>query len=382
MMDKRIGILGGGQLGRMLCLAGHSMDMNLAILDKSVDFPAGDVCDNFTEGDITNYDDVVQFGQDLDIITIEIEKVNIEALEYLDSKSIKVHPSPEIIKTIQDKAIQKDFLTNQKIPTAPYRRIENRRQLQDAISSGEVRFPFVQKLRKDGYDGRGVQVCNLDFSPTQFFDAPSIVEELVDIDKELAVIVSRNEKGDLAIYDSVEMVFDPDANLLDYQISPSQINLQLERTIQSLAYNIATSLNLVGNLAIELFLTKSGDIMVNEMAPRPHNSGHHTIEACQVSQYENLLRAVSNAPLGSPALLSPALLINLLGSPAYTGKTIYSGIEEILRIPNAHLHLYGKITSKPKRKMGHVTILSNQIEIELANIEKVKSSFNTAPLTK
>ena len=377
MIDKRIGIIGGGQLGKMICGAAHQMAMDVSVLDASCSFPAGNVCNSFVEGDITDFDDVLNFGKKMDILTIEIEKINTAALKELVNLGIQVHPRPEIIETIKDKALQKDLLIRNGISTASFKKIINRAHLLELISSENLKFPFVQKLRKDGYDGRGVLVCKEDTPTSEFFDAPSIVEEVVDIVKEIAVIICRNENGEVAVYDAVEMVFDPRANLLDYQIAPARINDKLKLEIEKIAFEISSHFNLVGILAIELFLTSSGDILVNEMAPRPHNSGHHTIEACHTSQYENLLRAIANMPLGNPAAVSSSILINLLGSEDYSGETLYGGIEQLLRIPHSHLHLYGKKKSKPYRKMGHLCILSKDVSKDIEYVQKAKKFFTT-----
>ena len=380
MTDKRIGILGGGQLGKMLCMAGYQMSMNMSILDSALSFPAAQVCKSFKEGEITNYDDVFSFGQYMDIITIEIEKVNVQALIDLEKIGKSVFPSSDIILTIQDKGIQKQFFEANNLPTSDFKLVTGKEELLRLIKSGDIQQPFVQKVRKNGYDGRGVKIIKSSDGPDEMIDAPSVIEKLVNVDKEIAVIICRNAKGDIAIYDPVEMVFDPKANLLVYQLSPSSIEEKTLMEINHIAYDIALRFDLVGILAIELFLTHSGEILINEMAPRPHNSGHHSIEACKTSQYENHLRSICNLPLGDPTSLSPSLLINLLGSSGYNGPTHYRGIEQILNIQGSNLHLYGKKISKPNRKMGHVTILYDGVESPLKYFDIVKESFYTSPL--
>lgn len=376
MNDYRIGILGGGQLGKMLCLSGGEMDLNISILEREKNCPAGPYCRNLVVGDINSYDDVVNFGKCLDVLTIEIEKVNIDAIKDLENHGLRIYPTSSIIEVIQDKGVQKQFLVDHNIPTSAFEFYNNESEIEKALTEKRLSYPFVQKLRKDGYDGRGVIVCQ-EYPVGGFFKAPSIVEEKVEIKKELAVIVCRNAQNEIAIYDPVEMVFDPIANLLDYQIAPARIDDELVRRTQKIAYDIAEKLELIGILAIEMFLTTSNVILVNEMAPRPHNSGHHTIEACMTSQYENLLRILTNQPLGQSKTIHPSLLINLVGSDGYAGECHYSGVHEIMSVHGSHLHLYGKKMTKPKRKMGHVTILSDEYDRYSAIVKSIKSHFST-----
>jgi 5-(carboxyamino)imidazole ribonucleotide synthase len=378
MINKRLGILGGGQLGKMTCLAASEIAMSVSIMDHNRDdSPAGNLCTSFVAGDITNYADVMSFGNSVDILSIEIEKVNVKALYDLHEQGKTINPSPGIISLIQDKSLQKSFLIDNNLPTSEFVKVSDKVELMDRFNSGNIKFPFVQKLCKDGYDGRGVLICRKFADMNEAFDAPCIIENLVDIDHELAVIVCRNKFRQTAIYDVVEMVFDPNANLLDFQIAPATLDTFQTLKIQKMAYEIAEAIDLIGILAIELFMTKSGEILVNEMAPRPHNSGHHTIEACQTSQYENFLRSITGLPLGSPETLSSSLLVNLLGSQDYQGPVNYSGVERILSIPNTHLHIYGKPTSKPFRKMGHVNVLNPAKNKEIEYLNEIKSSFKT-----
>ena len=379
MNDIKIGILGGGQLGKMLCMAGSGMSLNISVMDKSKSFPAGLVCKNFIEGDITSEKDVLDFGRSVDVLTIEFEKINVDALYQLESEGKKVFPSASIIGMIQDKGTQKQFYSNHNIPTSDYYLCESKEDVLSRMEDGEFSFPFVQKTRRDGYDGQGVLVCKDESYKSKLFDAPCVIEKMVDIEKELAVIVCRNEKGDIAIFDTVEMVFDPQANLLDYQLAPARIDKSMVYEINDLAMSIAQKLDLVGLLAIELFLDTSGKILVNEMAPRPHNSGHHSIEACFTSQYENHLRAILNLPLGKTDILSPSILINLLGCENYSGKATISGSEDILKVQGSHLHLYGKNDTKPYRKMGHVTLLHEKEHVPYDSIDEIKRHFKTAP---
>lgn len=380
MLDKKIGILGGGQLGKMLCMAGSGMNLDIYVMDKQKDFPAGSVCAQFVEGDITEYSDVLNFGRTVDILTIEFEKINVAALFDLEKEGRKVYPSPEIISMIQDKGIQKQFYKEKHIPTSNFILFKSKHEILQSLKKGQLNFPFVQKARRDGYDGQGVLVCHDDKYVDLLFDTPSVIEELVSIEKEIAVIVCRNKRGHVSIYDPVEMVFNHEANLLDYQISPAHIENSTFLEATEMAYNIANTLELVGILAIEMFLDKTGKLILNEVAPRPHNSGHHTIESCYTSQYENHLRAILNLPLGKPDILAHSVLINLLGSPGYSGETVISGEDEILRINGSNLHLYGKKNTKPFRKMGHVTLIHEKERIPYESISRIKKSFSTAPL--
>ncbi|MEE9373650.1 MAG: 5-(carboxyamino)imidazole ribonucleotide synthase [Saprospiraceae bacterium] len=380
MIDKKIGILGGGQLGKMLCMAATGMNLDIRIMDESIEFPAGLVNKNFIEGDITKYEDVLRFGRTVDILTIEFEKINVDALSTLEKEGIQVYPSAHIIAVIQDKGIQKEFFVKNNISTSNFISFNNKSEIIEAIISGKVSYPFVQKTKRDGYDGQGVLICKDLSCESQMFDLPSIVEDIVDIDKEIAVIACRNANGDIVIYDAVEMVFDSEANLLDYQLSPAQLDKDVRFKVSEMAYEIAIKLDLVGILAIEFFLTKKGEVIVNEMAPRPHNSGHHTIEACDTSQYENHLRAILNLPLGCPDIISSSILVNLMGSNNFVGDTSYSGLIDILKISGAHLHLYGKKHTKPFRKMGHVTLLHEKEHIPINAVEVIKQAFRTAPV--
>jgi len=379
MIEKRIGILGGGQLGKMIFQAGSTMLLDISFLDKSSDYPAGLITKNFTEGDIANYDDIIAFGQNMDVISIEIERVNVEALKVLKEAGKDVFPSPEIIGLIQDKGDQKKFYKDHGFDTSPFILVDSTEDIYEGLKNGSISYPFVQKSRRGGYDGRGVAVINGQNEIHKILEGPCVIEEKVDIDKEIAVLVCRNKGGEVAIYDPVEMVFDDEANLLDYQLAPAAISRDQNINIHELALKMASKLDLVGLLAIELFLDKEGNIIVNEMAPRPHNSGHHTIEACYTGQYENLLRAILNLPLGCPDIISPSILVNLLGSPDYRGETVYSGISEIMNLRGANLHLYGKNETRPHRKMGHVTILHEEHYSPHESKDIIKRVFKTVP---
>ena len=357
-LTTKLGILGGGQLGRMLIQEAVNFNIYIAVLDPSVNAPCADLANNFVVGNFNDYQTVLDFGKTLDVLTIEIEHVNIEALEELERLGKKVFPTPKALRTIQDKGLQKQFYRANNIPTAPFHLIEN---AEDALLFKE-KGPFMQKLRKGGYDGKGVTPLRTEAEFNAAFDAPSVLEEFVPFVKELAVIVARNERGEIATFPLVEMEFNPEANLVEFIFSPANVNIQIEKNAKNIATDIANKLEHVGLLAIELFLTADGNLLVNEIAPRPHNSGHHTIEACFVSQYGMHLRAILNMPLGSTGLRTPAVMINLLGEKGFEGKARYENIEEVLHTEGAYIHLYGKEDTKPFRKMGHITVCNSNLE--------------------
>lgn len=357
-LTTKLGILGGGQLGRMLIQEAVNFNIHISVLDPAVNAPCADLANNFVIGNFNDYQTVLDFGKTVDVLTIEIEHVNIEALEELERLGKKVFPTPQALRTIQDKGLQKQFYKANNIPTAPFHLIDN---AEDALLFKE-KGPFMQKLRKGGYDGKGVTPLRTEAEFNAAFNAPSVLEEFVPFVKELAVIVARNESGEIATFPLVEMEFNPEANLVEFIFSPAHVNTDVEGNAKKIASDIANKLNHVGLLAIELFLTADGNLLVNEIAPRPHNSGHHTIEACFVSQYGMHLRAILNMPLGSTGLRTPAVMINLLGEKGFEGKARYENIEEVLHTEGAYIHLYGKEDTKPFRKMGHITVCNSNLE--------------------
>ncbi len=363
MFDKTIGILGGGQLGKMAALSAQNWDVPLRFLDVSKEFPAGKVCPFFTEGDFKNFADVVSFGQKCDIVTIEIEAVNTDGLRELVRQGKTVHPSPDVLEIIKDKGLQKQFYQEKNIPTSDFILLENKMAIIQAVEQGKITLPFVQKARTGGYDGKGVAVIKTQEDlDSKLMDCPSVIEDLVDIQKELGVIVARNESGEVAVYPTVEMVFSEEANLVEYLLSPARISEDEEQAAQDLAKRVINDFNVCGLLAVEMFLTPQGEILVNEVAPRPHNSGHHTIDACVTSQYEQLIRAVSNAPLGSTRMTSPAIMLNLLGESDHKGPVFYEGLNDCLALEGVKVHIYGKAVTKPFRKMGHVTVVDADMD--------------------
>ncbi|MBU2046671.1 MAG: 5-(carboxyamino)imidazole ribonucleotide synthase, partial [Bacteroidetes bacterium] len=340
-------------------------NISISILDPDPNAPCKNICDSFEVGSLGDYQTVYDWGKNLDLITIEIEKVNIDALEDLEKEGVVVYPQPRIIRLIQDKGLQKQFFKENDIPTAPFQLFSSREQLANA----NLNFPYIQKLRKDGYDGKGVMKIANYADLENAFDAPNLVEQLIDFEKEIAVIVARNADGEMKTFPMVEMDFNPQANLVEFLISPSTYSFEIQQKAEDIAKNIASSLSIVGILAVEMFLTKDHQILVNELAPRPHNSGHQTIEGNYTSQFGQHLRAIFNLPLGDTRSITNAIMVNLLGEKGYEGIAEYEGLEDILEKDGVYVHLYGKKYTKPFRKMGHVTIID---EDRNSAIEKAK----------
>ncbi|RIW18514.1 5-(carboxyamino)imidazole ribonucleotide synthase [Algoriphagus lacus] len=363
-----LGVLGGGQLGRMLIQSAINYNQDIHILDPDPNAPCKDIAQNFQVGSLKDFDTVYGFGKNCDVITVEIEAVNTDALQKLAEEGKKVFPQPHILKLIQDKREQKQFYQQQGIPTAEFILTENKA---DVIAKKEF-LPAVNKLGKEGYDGRGVQILRSEADLGQAFDAQGLLEKLIDFDKEIAVTVARNENGDLVAYPSVECAFHPTANLVEFLFAPAEISEEVEAKAQEIAKEVILKLDMVGILAVEMFVTKSGEVLVNEIAPRPHNSGHHTIEANFTSQFEQHLRAVMNWPLGNPDLRCPAAMINLLGEDGFSGPVIVEGKKEAMAEKGVYIHLYGKKLTKPFRKMGHVTILDESIEALKVRAHRIK----------
>ncbi len=351
--ELKLGILGGGQLGRMLIQEAINYNLTTLVLDPDSDAPCKHIANYFENGSITDFDTVYNFGKKADIITIEIEKVNVDALEQLEKEGKLVYPQSRVIRLIQDKGVQKQFFKENNIPTAAFQLVNDTEDL----NSEKFPFPYILKLRRDGYDGKGVMKISNTEDIKNAFDAPTLVEELIDFEKEIAVIVARNENGEVKTFPMVEMEFNAEANLVEFLISPSTYPESIQERAENIAKEIAVALNVTGILAVEMFITPNGDILVNEVAPRPHNSGHQTIEGNYVSQFDQLLRSIFNLPLGDTRSLSNAVMINLLGEKGYEGTAKYKGLEKIMAIEGVYVHLYGKKYTKPFRKMGHVTIV-------------------------
>jgi 5-(carboxyamino)imidazole ribonucleotide synthase len=353
----KLGMLGGGQLGRMFIQSALNYDVHVHCIDPDPLAPCQKIAASFQVGSLTDYQTIVDFGKDKDVVTVEIEHVNIEALAALEQTGVKVFPQSKVLSIVQDKGVQKQFYAANDLPTAPFQLIDNKAHLL-AIHPP---FPFVLKLRKGGYDGKGVQIIKNETDLAAAFDAPCIVETMIPFEKELSVIVARNENGETAVYPSVECEFSPTANLVEFLFSPAEITAEIEKNAQALAVKVIDTLDMVGILAVELFLTKSGELIINEIAPRPHNSGHHTIECCLTSQFEQHMRSVLNMPLGATDLRCPGVMINLLGEAGYEGDAVYKNSNEVLSWKGVYIHLYGKQTTKPFRKMGHVTIIGDDL---------------------
>ena len=356
--DLKLGILGGGQLGRMLIQQAINYNVTVKVLDPDRDAPCRKLCDEFFVGSLGDYETVYKFGKKVDLLTIEIEKVNVDALEQLEKEGVLVYPQPRIIRLIQDKALQKQFFKENDIPTAEFQVISTKEQLKNST----IPYPYIQKLRRDGYDGKGVYKVKDESYLENAFTEPSLIERWVDFEKEIAIIVARNADGEIKAFPMVEMEFNPEANLVEFLISPSNFSFEIQQEAENIAKKVAESLNIVGLLAVEMFLDKEGRILVNELAPRPHNSGHQSIEGNVVSQFEQHLRAIFNQPLGDTTCLSNAIMINVLGEPGYEGPAVYQGIEKVLECAGVYVHLYGKALTKPFRKMGHVTIVGDDRE--------------------
>jgi len=371
----RIGILGGGQLGKMLCQAGADWHLPIHILEENHSFPAANYATVFHRGNFRSKADVLEFGRKMDIVTIEIEHIDTAALHQLVAEGVKVYPQPEIIDLIKDKGLQKQFYADEGIATSDFSRFANAAEVRDAHAAGTLSLPFVQKARTGGYDGQGVAVIREAAELTdKLLDCSCVVEDLVDIAKELAVIVTRTPSGNISVFPTVEMEFHPTANLVEFLICPAAIGSDTDVRAARLAMEVAEKMGIVGLLAVELFLTPTGEILVNEVAPRPHNSGHHTIEACMTSQYEQHLRAIMDLPLGPTDLVRPGAMINLLGAEGHNGPAVYAGWANLLAIPEVYPHLYGKAETRPFRKMGHVTALGDTIAMARERATRAKEA--------
>jgi len=368
---QKVGILGGGQLGRMLLQAAANYVVETYVLENDDQCPAAHLCHHFVKGDIRDFDTVYRFGKQLDAITIEIESVNVDALEKLEAEGVRVYPKPAAIKIIKNKIQQKEFYQQHNIPTSAFVVTPDIAAVQQFISM----LPAVHKIGEGGYDGKGVQIIRSAEDIAKGFDAPAVLEKAVDIKKEIAVIVGVNSKGETALYPPTEMLFDPVLNLLDYQVCPADIPEKVLWKAEAIALTVARSLNSPGLFAVELFVDHNDEVLVNETAPRVHNSGHHTIEAHYSSQYDMLWRIMLDYPLGNTAAILPSAIVNLLGAEGYSGPAFYDGLEEVLKTDNVFVHLYGKLHTKPGRKMGHVTIMSKDRTDLMHKANKIKHTL-------
>lgn len=368
---KKIGILGGGQLGRMLLQAAVNYPVETFVMENDAACPAAHLCHHFTKGDITTYEDVYRFGKNLDALTIEIEHVNVEALEALEKEGVKVYPSSKALKTIKNKIRQKQFYKDNQIPSSDFIITADAAELKEMIHF----LPAVHKLGEGGYDGKGVQLLYTEKDLDKAFSAPAVLERMVKIQKEIAVIVAVDNKNETVLYPAVDMVFDMDLNLLSYQVSPAELPENVLWRIEAIAIAVVKSLRSPGIFAVEMFIDKTGEVFVNETAPRVHNSGHHTIEGNYSSQFDMLWRIMLDYPLGNTDPILPAAIVNILGAEGHNGDAIYRGLEAVLEIPDAFVHLYGKKQTKPGRKMGHVTILSKEKQELIHQVNRIKNTL-------
>ena len=366
---QKAGILGGGQLGKMLLQAAANYPVETFVLENDDECPAAHLCNHFVKGDITNFDDVYNFGKSLDTITIEIESVNVEALSKLEEEGVKIFPRPAALSIVKNKILQKQFYLQHQVPTADFVITQNKEELKDHIPF----LPAVHKLAMGGYDGRGVVMLKSKENISNGFNEPAILEKEVYIKKEISVIIAINEAGDVAIYPSVEMLFNKDFNLLEYQLSPAQLDKQILWKAEAIALTVVKNFKSAGIFAVEIFLDMANNLLVNEIAPRVHNSGHHTIEANYSSQFDMLWRIMLGYPLGNTDHIIPAAIVNLIGAENCSGKAKYDGLEKVLEIDNVFVHIYGKKETRPGRKMGHVTILSHERQELIHTSNQIKA---------
>ncbi|PCJ94608.1 MAG: 5-(carboxyamino)imidazole ribonucleotide synthase [Flavobacteriaceae bacterium] len=373
--DFKLGILGGGQLGKMLLYETRKLDIYTKILDPSLEAPCKIACNEFVQGDLLDFDAVYNFGKDVNVLTIEIENVNIEALEKLEHEGVKVYPPTKALRVIQNKATQKLFYTDHNIPTAPFVRFAYASEIPDSIRNGGLQFPFVWKSAQFGYDGQGVKVVRTLKDIEGLPKVECIAEEMIPFKNELAVIVARNPSGDVVTYPVVEMEFHPEANQVEYVICPARISDAVAKKATEIALKVSEEIEHVGLLAVEMFQTQEDEILVNEVAPRPHNSGHHTIESSYTNQFEQHIRAILNLPLGNTQSKVAGIMVNLVGAEGHTGDVVYENMSDILKLEGVTPHIYGKKQTRPFRKMGHVTIVNKNIDTAREIAQKVKETI-------
>ena len=371
----KLGVLGGGQLGRMLLAETQKFDIYTVILDSNTDAPCAQICNEFHQGDLLDYDTVYNFGKKVDVLTIEIENVNIDALDALEAEGLTIFPKPKNLRTIQNKAHQKVFYHDKGIPTAAFSRFTSLEELKHSISNEAITFPFVWKSARFGYDGNGVKIIRTEADLKDLPNVECIAEDMVPFKNELAVIVARNPEGEVATYPVVEMEFHPEANQVEYVICPARIDEQVAKKATEVALKVSKAFNHIGLLAVEMFQTQDDAILVNEVAPRPHNSGHHTIESSYTSQFEQHLRAILNLPLGKTDSQVGGIMVNLVGAEGHTGNVVYQHIEDIMKLPGVTPHIYGKKKTRPFRKMGHVTIVNKDLNTARHIAEQVKNTI-------
>lgn len=367
----KVGILGGGQLGRMLLQAAANYPVETYVMEDDEKSPAAHLAHHFVKGDIRNFDEVYHFGKGLDALTIEIESVNEDALEKLEAEGVRIYPKPSALRTIKNKITQKQFYSQHSIPTAEFIVTQNL----DGIRSRTDMLPAVHKIAEGGYDGKGVQIIRTKEDIEKGFDAPGVLEKMIPVDKEIAQLIAVGQKGDTAIYPPVDMVFDQRLNLLDYQISPAELPQSVLWKMEAISLRVVKELKSPGIFAVELFVTKQGEVYVNETAPRVHNSGHHTIEANYSSQFDMLWRVILGYPLGNTEAILPGAIVNLIGAPGSEGEAYYDGLDEVMQMDNVFVHIYGKNDTRPGRKMGHVTIISREKQDLVYKAHKIKNTL-------
>jgi len=367
----KLGVLGGGQLGKMLLTETQKFDIYTCVLDSSSEAPCAQICNEFHKGGLLDFETVYNFGKKVDLLTIEIEHVNIEALLKLENEGLEIYPQPSVLQIIQHKGKQKDFFVENNIPTSPHKRFSTINELKNE----SVSFPFVWKSAQFGYDGTGVKIVKNKNNLNSLADTECIIEELIPFKNELAVIVARNKNGEIKTYPVVEMEFHPEANQVEYVICPARISDEVAKKAKNIALKVAESFQHIGLLAVELFQTENDEILVNEVAPRTHNSGHYSIEASYTSQFEQHLRSILNLPLGNTASKVAGIMVNLVGEEGFSGDVIYENMEEILKMDGVTPHIYGKKQTRPFRKMGHVTVVNNNLDKARKIAEKVKNTI-------
>lgn len=371
----KLGIIAGGQLGKMLALAASNWDVKTYILDPDENCPAATICTNFTKGKYTDFNEVYQFGKQVDMLTFDIENINIDALLKLKNEGLKIYPEPEALNIIRDKGLQKEFYLKHQIISPQFRLFESKEDIIEQMKAKKIKLPFVQKLRTEGYDGKGVAVIKKATDLDKLLEGKSIVEQMIDIKNEVSVIVARNRTGEIKCFPLVDMVFNQQANLVEQLICPANQEIKIEQKAKKIAEKIISKLEMTGILAVEFFIDTNNKIWVNEIAPRPHNSGHHTIESCITSQYEQHLRAILGFKLGSTAIKIPSVMINLLGEKGYEGKVKYEGLSECMAVEGVKIHIYGKKITKPFRKMGHITIIDKDILRAKIKAKKIRKTL-------
>ena len=373
--NRIIGILGGGQLGKMILDVSNRWDLKVFVLDPDINCSSSKLCSKFFKGDLMDYDTVVEFGKNVDLITIEIENVNVEALKFLESQGKKVYPQPNVIEIIQDKSKQKEFYRNNEIPTSFFKNCNGIEEVKTLIKSGKISFPFIWKASKMGYDGYGVNKISNHKDLEKLNDCHCVIEDLISIKKELSVMVASRESGEIANYPTVEMEFNKISNQVEYILSPAQISNELKIKAEKLATIVAEKFKLFGIIAVEMFLTSDNELLVNEVAPRPHNSYHFSIEGSYTSQFEQFLRAILDLPLGNTDILINSVMVNLVGEKDSKGIVAYKNFDQIIGIEGVNPHIYGKLETKPNRKMGHVTIINQDINAAKALAKKIKETI-------